>query len=294
MQLRLIEAFLATLLLSMVGCGGSTIGGGGIGGENNKEPTEHFDPTNFDRSTVIDNQWLPLKPGTRLVWEGTGVDDEGDEESRQVVFTVTDLTKEIGGVHTVVCWEKDIVDGELEEAEIVFFAQAKDGTVWHLGQYPEVYKDGQFSEAPCWIHGLEDAKAGIMMKAEPKLGAPSYSQGWGPKVNWTDRAVVYQMGQKVTVPFGSYEDVLVIDETDREEPNAHQLKYYTRGVGNIRVGWRGEDKTKEILELVKVEQLGADELAEARGEALKLEKRAYEISKDVYARTPPAKPLSER
>ena len=292
MQLRLIAAFLATLLLGMAGCGGTqTAQTTTHGGEIKQQSTEPFDPANFDRSTVIDNQWLPLKPGTRLVWDGTWIDAEGDEESRQVVFTVTDLTKEIGGVHAVVCWEKDIADGELEEAEIAFFAQDKDGTVWNLGEYPEVYKDGRFSEARCWIHGLENAKAGIIMKAEPKMGAPSYSQGWGPKVNWTNRGVVYQMGQKVKVPFGSYEDVLVIDETDREEPNAHHLKYYARGVGNIRVGWRGEDKTKETLELIKLEQLSAEELADARDAALRLDKRGYEISKDVYAHTTPAQRL---
>ncbi len=52
------------------------------------------------------------------------------------------------------------------------------------------------------------------------------------------------------VPFGSYKDVLVIDETSMEEPGAHQLKYYACGVGNVRVGWRCADETQEILELV--------------------------------------------
>ena len=42
------------------------------------------------------------------------------------------------------------------------------------------------------------------------------------------------------------------------------------------------------MDLVKVEQLDADELANAREEALKLEKHAYEISKDVYAKSKPS------
>lgn len=29
-----------------------------------------FDPNNFDRSTNIDNEWFPMKPGTRFVYEG--------------------------------------------------------------------------------------------------------------------------------------------------------------------------------------------------------------------------------
>lgn len=254
---------------------------------------EDFDPTHFDhRSATVDNPWFPLKPGTRLTWEGSTVEDDGTVVPHRVVFTVTDLTKVIAGVRTVVCWDQDYSDGELVETELVFFAQDKDGTVWHLGQYPEEYEDGKFVAAPCWLHGFEEARAGIMMKANPQLGAPSYSQGWAPSVDWTDRGQTYQMGQKISVPAGSYEDVLVIDETARSEPGAHQLKYYARGVGNIKVGWMGQgEKTKETLDLVKIEQLDAKALAEARATALKLEKNAYKNSKNVYAHTPAAEPI---
>jgi hypothetical protein len=251
---------------------------------------EDFDANNFDhRSAIIDNVWFPLKPGTRLTWEGTTIDDEGKPIPHRVMFIVTDLTKVIAGVRTVVCWDQDYADDELVETELVFFAQDKGGTVWHLGQYPEEYEDGKFIAAPCWLHGFEEAKAGIMMKANPQLGTPSYSQGLAPSVDWTDRGQTYQMGLKVSVPAGSYEDVLVIDETAQSEPGAHQLKYYARGVGNIKVGWMGEgEKTKETLDLVKIEQLDAKALAEARATAMKLEKNAYKNSKNVYAHTPPA------
>ena len=97
------------------------------------------------------------------------------------------------------------------------------------------------------------------------------------------------MGQKTCVPVDCYEDVLVIAETSQSEPDAQQLKYYARDVGNVRVGWRGKgEKTKETLELAELVQLSPEALAEVRAEALKLEKHAYEISKDVYAHTSPA------
>jgi hypothetical protein len=264
-----------------------------IAAEPSKE-YEEFNAKNFDRSTVIDNEWLPLKPGMRYTWDGTTVDVEGDEESHSVVFTVTDLTKVIDGVRTVVCWDRDIVDGELEETEILFAAQDKDGNVWLFGEYPEEYDGDEFIGAPCWIHGIKDAKAGIMMLAKPKLGTPSYSQGWAPAVEFTDRAFVYQVGQKTEVPFGSFDDVLVIDETSKEEPNAHQLKFYARGVGCIRIGWRGEVTDQEDLQLLKVEQISNEDLAKARAESLKLEKRAYEISKDVYGETKPSEHLEPK
>jgi hypothetical protein len=224
-----------------------------------------------------------------MTWAGFSVDEEGVEESHSLVSTVTDLTKVIGGVRTVVCWERDIVDRELEEAEICFLAQDDAGNVWYLGEYPEEYDNKKFVQAPCWIHGIKDGRAGIAMLAKPTLGMPSYSQGWAPSVEFTDRAVVYQVGQKTTVPAGTYEDVLVIDESSREEPDAHALKYYARRIGNVRVGSRGTGDV-ESLELISIETLSGEELAHARAEALKLEKHAYEVSKDVYGRTTPAEP----
>jgi len=249
---------------------------------------EDFHHNNFDRPTNIANEWFPLKPGTRFVYEGFTIEDDKPVAHR-LVSTVTDLTKVIDGVRTVVVWDVDHRAGQLAETEIAFFAQDNDGNVWLLGEYPEEYEDGKLVAAPAWIRGREDARAGISMKAKPRLGTPSYSQGWAPAVKWTDRGVVDQMGQKICVRLGCYEDVLVIAETSKEEPDAQHLKYYARGVGNIRVGWRGEgEKTRETLELVEVVRLGPEALAEARAKALELEKRAYKFSKKVYGRTPPA------
>jgi uncharacterized membrane protein YkoI len=131
------------------------------------------------------------------------------------------------------------------------------------------------------------------MQAKLRPGTPSYSQGWAPAVDWTDRARVYQMGQKTCVPVDCYDDVLVMDEFNRKEPG-FKVKYYARGVGLVRVGWRGEEKQQETLELVKLVRLGPEALAEVRAEALKLEKHANEVSKDVYALSNPMEhPLVE-
>ena len=249
---------------------------------------EDFDSRNFDRSTHIDNKWFPLKPGTQFVYGGFTI-EEGKRVAHRVVVSVTDLTKVIGGVRAVVALERDYSAQRLAEAEIVFFAQDNDGTVWQLGEYPEEYENGKLVKAPAWIHGIQDARAGIIMKAEPRPGTPSYSQGWGPAVNFVDRGMVYQVGQKTCVRLGCFEDVLVIKETTEDEPDSQQHKYHASGVGVVRVSWEGEgDKSKETLELLRVVQLGSPALAVIRAEALKLEKRAYKISKKVYVHTPPA------
>ncbi|HLF27990.1 MAG TPA: hypothetical protein VJG32_16775 [Anaerolineae bacterium] len=245
---------------------------------------ESFDPSNFGRSTQIDNAWMPLPPGTQWVYEGTTT-EEGETLARRLEFTVTDLTKEIEGVRTVVAWIVDVSDGEIVEKEIAFYAQDNDGNVWYLGEHPEEYEDGEFVAAPTWIAGLEGARPGIKMRAEPKLKTPSYFQGWGPAVEWTDFGKVDQMGQETCVPVDCYADVLVIAESSLDERGAFQLKYYARGVGEVRVGWRGDDASQEELELVEYAQLDPEALAEIRAAALELEQHAYEVSQDVYAHT---------
>jgi len=258
-------------------------------GKSAEPKLEAFDAGTFTGPIQVDNKWMPLKPGTRYVYEGTTIEDDGTAVPHRIVINVTDLTKMIGGVRTVITWDLDYSDGELVEAELAFFAQDTSGTVWRMGEYPEEYDAGKFIAAPAWIHGLEDARAGIMMPATPQVGTPSYAQGWGPAVNWTDRGQVDQVGQKTCVRAGCYENVLVIAETSAGEPDAQQLKSYAPGVGNVHVGWRGAgEKTKETLELTKVEQLDAKGLAEVRAKALEMEKNAYQRSKSVYAHTAPA------
>ena len=249
---------------------------------------ENFNPDTFRNSTNIDNKWFPLKPGMQYVYEGVTNDDEGNQVSRRLVVTVTDLTKVIDGVRTVVSWDRDYNADSLVEAELAFYAQDDNGTVWRMGEHPEEYKDGKFIDAPTWMSGIADSIAGIEMQGAPQQGQPSYSQGWAPDVDFTDRGQVSQMDQKVCVPADCYEGVVVIDETSKAEPDAHQLKYYAPAVGNIKVDWKGEDQTQETLELTEVNQLTADELAEAHAEALKEEKHAYEVSKDIYGQTSPA------
>jgi hypothetical protein len=245
-------------------------------------------PANFIDPTNITNTWMPLQPGTRWVHEGTAVDDEGNSFTRRIDFTVTDLTKEIAGVRTVVAWIVDYNDGEVVEKEIAFYAQDKDGNVWYLGEYPEEYENGEFVKASPWIHGIEDARAGIKMVTAPEAGIPSYYQGWGPAVEWSDYGQIDQMGQETCVPVECYTDVLVIAESSLGEVDAYQLKYYAPNVGEVRVGWRGEDASQEELELIELTQLSPDELADVRAMVLELEEHAFEVSSDVYGKTTPA------
>jgi hypothetical protein len=58
---------------------------------------EDFAAVAFHDSTHVDNRWFPLVPGTQMTWVGHALDDD-ERIERKVVFTVTDLVKEIDGV----------------------------------------------------------------------------------------------------------------------------------------------------------------------------------------------------
>jgi hypothetical protein len=187
----------------------------------------------------------------------------------------------------VVIVEEDINEGELQEAELAFHAQDNAGNLWNLGEYPEEYEDGEFSGAPdTWISGLDKAVPGNLMLADPQLGTAEYLQGWSPDIEFLDCAKVYKMQQKTCVPLACYEGVMITDERSPLDPESgHQRKYYAPGVGNVRVGFV-DDPEGETLVLIGIRQLGPDELAKARQDALKLEKHAYKIS-GLYRHTSP-------
>jgi hypothetical protein len=253
---------------------------------------EDYRPGLFDSdSAAVDHRWYPLRPGTRADYRGSSVED-GKRLHHGVTIIVTDLTKVIDGVRNVVVWERDYTEGQLVETELALFAQDRDGNIWHMGEYPEEWEDGEFAKAPAWIHGIAGATAGITIPAAPRVGTPDYAQGYAPPpISWVDRGRVHETGKRTCVPAGCYDDVVVIEEFERPIPNAFQDKFYAPEVGVVRVGWRGKnDESKEVLELVEFRRLSDQEMAEVRADALALERRAYRISEDVYGRTSRSEP----
>lgn len=254
--------------------------------------TAGLNAARFSDPTTVDNAWFPLALGTQFTLAGSANRGEGQRRHR-VVFTVTDLSKVIDGVRALVLWDRDYNGGRLEEGELTFHAQDDDGTVWNLGEYPEEYEHGRLAGAPdTWIAGLAGARGGILMQAHPRVGTPSYLQGWAPDIDFADRARVLRTGVRSCVPVRCYGDVLLTDEWNPAEPGAHQRKYYARGVGNIRVGTAGHDTEGEVLVLERVRHLSAGARAWVRNEALKLDRRAYRVRADLYRHTRPAEPIT--
>ena len=88
---------------------------------------------------------------------------------------------------------------------------------------------------------------------------------------------------------GCFRHVLVVDETSPNDPvSGHQIKYYSPGVGLVRVGARGGD-SQEFLTLARVRHLGQSAMASVSQEVIAMDHRAYGVTK-VYRVTEPAVP----
>jgi PDZ domain-containing protein len=132
-----------------------------------------FDSRHFDESTAITNRFLPLVPGTQFTLDGTAV--RGTKGTHRVIFTVTDVTKWVDHVRTLVIWDQDIQDGVLAEEELSFFAQDDSGNVWLLGENPDVQDNGNVTAAATWLGGHSEAIPGVAMRVAPKVHTSSFT-----------------------------------------------------------------------------------------------------------------------
>jgi hypothetical protein len=233
----------AVLLVLVVGIGGTAlrITGTAAGSTTQQAYAPHINPSEF--ATTIDNKYFPLKPGTTFVYKGnSGGDPERD------VMSVTHSTKRIMGVKCVVVKDRVFAQGKLGEKTFDWYAQDKKGNVWYFGEDSKEYKNGKVSTAGSWEAGKAGAKPGIIMQAHPKVGQ-TYRQEYQKGVA-EDMAKVLDLNGSVTVPYRSFDHVLVTKEWSPLEPGVVAHKYYAAGVGNVKeVSVKGPSERIELVNL---------------------------------------------
>jgi hypothetical protein len=178
-------------------------------------------------TTTIDNPYLPLVPGTRMTYRG-----DGDEGRETVVVTVTDRTRRVNGVDAVVVRDVASRQGHVVEDTLDWYAQDRRGNVWYLGEDTKEYEDGRVvSTAGSWEAGVDGAKAGIVMKAHPQVGDRYRQEYYRGEAE--DMAEVLALDDRVSVPFGSFTDVVRTRDFTPLEPETVEEKYYAPGVGSV-------------------------------------------------------------
>ena len=244
----------------------------------------------FSHPLRIDNRFFPLRPGTSMTYRGTTVNDAGQRVPHSVVFTVTDLFKQVDGVRSRIIHDVDIISGQVAEAELSFFAQDDRGAVWNLGEYPEEIENGRFAGAPStWISGQRNATGGIHMlpdPAAPRVRGQQYLQGRSPSIDFLDCAAVAGVGGTTTVPAGRFTGTLTTHETSPlDSRTAIQTKAHAPGVGIVRIGHLN-DPDGEELALASLVTLTEPQLERIDAQVSVMDRRGNRVSA-VYRTTGP-------
>jgi hypothetical protein len=185
-------------------------------------------PPPEDFVAVIDNPYMPFMPGTRTVFEGVS-----DGERERNVVSVTDRTKVILGVTTTVVHDQVFsANGDLAEDTFDWYAQDRFGNVWYFGEDTAEYANGEVSSTKgSWEAGVGGAQPGVVMLAQPTVGE-SYHQEF-LRGEAEDVGTVIAIDDRVSVPYGSFDHVLVTEDTTPLEPQILEHKFYAQGIGVV-------------------------------------------------------------
>jgi hypothetical protein len=198
-------------------------------------------PRASDFSAHVDNQWFPLKPGTRYVY--TGVKD--GRPSRDVV-TVTHETKAIEGVPCVVVHDRLYLRGHLGERTTDWYSQDKQGNVWYFGENTaELDNHGQVTSTQgTWTAGVHGAVPGIYMPAHPHMGQSGRQEFY--KGQAEDHYKV--IGVFASVTARATKNAVLTQEWTPLEPGTVDHKLYARGIGTVlEQTEKGGDERNELV-----------------------------------------------
>ena len=185
-------------------------------------------PKATDFTPRVDNQWFPLLAGSTYVYRGV----KDGQPSRDVV-TVTRQVKTIGGVRCAVIQDRLYLSGRLEERTTEWYSQDKQGNVWYFGEdTAELAKDGHVtSTSGTWRAGVDGARPGIFMFAQPKVGETAQQEFY--KGQAQDHFKVLSLRTPVSVPYISTRKAMLTQEWTPLEPGVLDHKLYVRGVGTV-------------------------------------------------------------
>ncbi len=249
-----------------------------------------FDPAQFGPRVPGANRWLPLKPGTQWVREGSTYVGNRRVPHR-VVSTVTDVSRRIAGVSTIALLDLGINSGQVAHESIDYFAEDRHGNIWSLGSYANAYEGGRFvSVRDAWLAGVNGGQAGMLMPGNPRLGTPPWFIA-KPAGADPDVAQVVRTGQSHCVPFRCFTGVVVIREGKASAPD-NEFKYYAPGIGQIDNVPRSASKHKDVEKLVNLTYLTPRGLAEASAEALKLDAQARRVRPSVFGHGSPPRRIT--
>ncbi|MFC3491686.1 hypothetical protein [Glycomyces rhizosphaerae] len=202
------------------------------------EPTLADMPDPAEFTTTIDNPFMPWIPGTVFTYEGGG---------ETIVVEVTDQTREVLGVNTVVVHDTVSEGGEVIEDTYDWYAQDADGNVWYFGEDSREMSGGEVTSTEgSWEAGVDGALPGIAMEADPQVGDYYYQEFYEGHAE--DTGEVVAVDEQVEVPYGTFEDCLRTEDVNPLDTSVIEHKFYAEGVGFVlEIGVQGSDQRIELV-----------------------------------------------
>jgi hypothetical protein len=197
----------------------------------NESWTSSFNMGDCNFFTTGTNPYFILQPGYQLVFAGVE-----DGESLNVTVTVSNETKVVGdGIVTRVVEERTVNSktNDLKEITRDYFAICdKTNSVFYFGEDVNNYENGELVDHEgSWLDGSNNARAGLIMPGTVLLGS-RYYQEIAPDVA-LDKAEIVNMNQTVSVPAGSFRDVIKMTETNDLEPGIQEDNLHALGIGQV-------------------------------------------------------------
>lgn len=197
-------------------------------------------PAPADYVASVGHPFMPLTPGTLLVYEGF---DEGLPRRDEV--RVQREPETILGVACTAVVQQVIIDGEPAESTTEWFAQDRAGNVWKFGEESQEFDGGAGAATTpdSWRAGASGALPWMVLSAQPRAG-DVYDGTWpgGEEV-----VSVVATDAVAAVPFGSFAGCLVALETNPDDVEDADRIIYAPGVGSI-----SEQGAGGLIELVEM------------------------------------------
>lgn len=198
-------------------------------------------PAKFSNSTNLTNPYFPMEPGKKYIFEATGADGLERVEVQRL-----NTTKIVQGITCVVVNDKVWLNNILIEDTDDWYAQDNEGNVWYLGEEVDNFnEDGSFKDhGGSWEAGVDGAKAGIVMLANPQPGVAYRQEYYFNEAE--DEAEVEAIGQTIVTPFGTFINCIKTRDWTELEPDAVENKFYAPGIGLVKAV-NLEDGDEEVL-----------------------------------------------
>jgi uncharacterized membrane protein YkoI len=210
--------------------------------------TVNINPADF--VSVIDNPYFPHLPGTKYVYEG-----QTEDGLERIEIEVLAETKQVMGIEATVTRDAVYLDGELIEDTFDWFAQDKAGNVWYLGEDAKNYEDGKLVDTDgSWEAGVDGALPGIVMFGDPAahIGETYRQEYYAGEAE--DMADLLSVSESVTIPFGSFENVVQTKDYTPLEPGVFEHKFYAKGIGVIKEANLQTGEEIVLVEFVSTQQ----------------------------------------